>query len=112
MVNMPSVLRVRFLQVLTPMFHQLLTHPVSEAVNTVVIPIQRSLLPQRIRDLLPTDPSVLSVYMDDYIIQMVDNLVEENEELDITLGELADDKSGWVVENNDEDFDFDSNLWE
>ena len=50
--------------------------------------------------------------MDDYVIQMVDNMVEENEELDIALGELADDESGWVAESNDEDFDFDGNLRE
>ena len=50
--------------------------------------------------------------MDDYVIQMVDNLVEENKELDVALGELADDKSGWVAESNDFDFDFDKNLRE
>ena len=74
--------------------------------------IRRSLLPQRIQDLLLTDPSVLSVYMDDYVIQMVDNLVEENKELDVALGELANDKSGWVAESNGEDFDFNGNIGE
>ena len=72
-------------------------------MNAIVVLIRRSLLPQRIWDLLLTNPSVLSVYMDDYIIQMVDNLVEENKGLDIALGESADDEIGWVADSNDED---------
>ena len=43
---------------------------------------------------------------------MVDNLVEENEELDVALGKLANNESGWMVESNGKDFDFDRNLRE
>ena len=67
-ISVPSTLQVCFHSVLMPMCLQLWVHLVSEAVNTVVVPIWRSLLPQRIWDLLLTDPSVLSVYMDDYVI--------------------------------------------
>ena len=59
--------------------------------------------------MLQTDPSGLSVYMDDFVVRMVDNLVEKNEELDVVLGQGISESSGWIAESNDEDFDFDSN---
>ena len=71
-----------------------LAHPVSEATNVAVMPIQRSMLPQRIWDLLPTNPSALSAHRDDMVVQMVDNLIEENKELDVFLGQSADDEGG------------------
>ena len=59
--------------------------------------------------MLRTDPSGLSVYLDDFVVRMVDNLVGENEELDIALGRGISESSGWVAESNDEDFDYDGN---